>query len=260
MASSDLPALDKRYGRRIREAREQRGVTQAKLVAEMKALGVDYMNTSTLSRIEVGTRPVRLTEAQVIGRILGASVEEMIAEDNARQLHLRMLDVRRALLQAQDVLRGAEADWAAAVVRGREVLREAERPRLDGDEEIRAFISNLARDIEQLIERGPDDVPARGGSGATAAERFDGFVQTLAPDEIEDLLNYVADDVAPKYREVRAAIHGGDIGDVIQHIELEPIDAAGVPLGTGREKSIRGRNIRKGMESVPAKGLASDEP
>lgn len=50
------------------------------MVDRIKASGIGYMNTSTLSRIETGTRPVRLTEAQVIGRILQVGIESMTSE------------------------------------------------------------------------------------------------------------------------------------------------------------------------------------
>lgn len=80
MAKDDTSPLDEQYGRRLRAIREDRGFTLAQMVELIKESGIGYMNTSTLSRIETGVRPVRLTEAQVIGKILRVSVESMTSE------------------------------------------------------------------------------------------------------------------------------------------------------------------------------------
>jgi len=81
-------------------------VTQAELVAQMQERGIRYMNTSTLSRIEAGTRPVRLTEAQVIGRIFQVSVDSMTSdfeeialyESRARSARLRYMTFRDSVV------------------------------------------------------------------------------------------------------------------------------------------------------------------
>lgn len=83
MAKDDTSPLDEQYGRRLRAIREDRGLTLAQMVELIKEKGIGYMNTSTLSRIETGVRPVRLTEAQVIGGILKVSVESMTSEFEA---------------------------------------------------------------------------------------------------------------------------------------------------------------------------------
>ncbi len=83
MASDGTTLLDVRYGERLRGLRDARDMTQAELVSAMKGRGIAYMNPSTLSRIEAGTRPVRLSEAQVIGRIFNVSVEGMTSDFEA---------------------------------------------------------------------------------------------------------------------------------------------------------------------------------
>ncbi|GAA4191930.1 hypothetical protein GCM10022219_11490 [Microbacterium oryzae] len=80
MAPEEKSPFDVRFGGRIRSVREERGKTQAEVVADMRRRGIEYMNTSTLSRIEAGSRPVRLEEARVLARILAVSLDGMIAE------------------------------------------------------------------------------------------------------------------------------------------------------------------------------------
>ena len=67
--SDDAGELDREYGRRLKGLREAQGLTQADVVRRMKAGGLTYMNASTLSRIESGQRPLRLSEADVLSAI-----------------------------------------------------------------------------------------------------------------------------------------------------------------------------------------------
>lgn len=72
---------DSRYGRRLRVLREERGWTQAFVVARLQELGASHMNASTLSRVESGTRPVRLAEAKVFSTLFGATLDDLTSED-----------------------------------------------------------------------------------------------------------------------------------------------------------------------------------
>jgi transcriptional regulator with XRE-family HTH domain len=67
--TEDAGELDREYGKRMKKLREERGLTQADVVRRMKDGGVSYMNASTLSRIESGLRPLRLSEADVLSGI-----------------------------------------------------------------------------------------------------------------------------------------------------------------------------------------------
>lgn len=82
MSPEERTPHDIAYGKRLRQLREKRGLTQAELVKRMVAHGIPYMNTSTLSRIEAGTRPVRLSEANVIVSIFGVDARYMTLNDD----------------------------------------------------------------------------------------------------------------------------------------------------------------------------------
>jgi transcriptional regulator with XRE-family HTH domain len=76
-AVSLVNLADEAFGHRVRLLREQEGITLAALCERMKAVGVEYMNPSTLSRIETGKRPARLAEAFALARLFGVSLELM---------------------------------------------------------------------------------------------------------------------------------------------------------------------------------------
>lgn len=72
---SDLEAV---FGKRLREMREARDLTQAEVVKWLSSNGLPYMNTSTLSRIELGARPVRLGEATIFARFYDIPMEALV--------------------------------------------------------------------------------------------------------------------------------------------------------------------------------------
>lgn len=102
--SAAAALADKAFGERLRALRNADGLTLDAVCQRMRTLGVEYMNPSTLSRIETGARPVRLAEALVISRIFEVSLEAMnpthddlrTAQTLARQARDSYLGMRRA--------------------------------------------------------------------------------------------------------------------------------------------------------------------
>lgn len=149
MSPETTSPLDVRYGARLRAIREERSITQAQLVESLKRWGIDYMNTSTLSRIESGVRPVRLVEAQAVSRILQVSAESMIAdsevlafyESRARNARQRFVGFREA---AVDVTQAQ-----LQLVTYLPALREL----LDGDldADLRVAVEDTLRNIEGYV-------------------------------------------------------------------------------------------------------------
>lgn len=66
-------------GEHIREARLKRRITQEDLAAKLQIEGI-IMERDSVSRIEIGTRFVADYELVVLSRILGVSLEWLIAE------------------------------------------------------------------------------------------------------------------------------------------------------------------------------------
>lgn len=110
-------SLESLFGRRLRELREARDLTQAQVVEWLASHGVPHMNTSTLSRIELGTRPVRLGEATVFARYFDIPLEALVAtSDNLQAIDLvfrRHSDARADFVQFRravvDVVRAQQS-------------------------------------------------------------------------------------------------------------------------------------------------------
>lgn len=72
---------DKVVGKRIQTLRERRGLLQGELSGQIRAAGVNW-SQGTLSKVEMGTRPVRLAEAPIVAATLGVEVTELLPEFN----------------------------------------------------------------------------------------------------------------------------------------------------------------------------------
>lgn len=66
-------------GKRIKEARERRGLTQDQLAAKMQIEGVP-LNQKAVSRAETGQRVIADYELVAFARVLGVSVESLLEE------------------------------------------------------------------------------------------------------------------------------------------------------------------------------------
>ncbi|GLJ79743.1 helix-turn-helix domain-containing protein [Microbacterium imperiale] len=150
MTTDRTELLDIRYGERLRALREQKGMTQAELVDRLKAAGVGYMNASTLSRIEAGTRPVRLVEAQFIGHIFAVSLESMMSELEALSFYeLSARRGREAFVRFRksvaDVVQW-KLDLSAHLPHLRSLLDETDEPA------VRTVIEETIQNVESFIE------------------------------------------------------------------------------------------------------------
>ena len=75
-------SLAELFAARVREFREQAGMTQRQVAERMSDLGYRIHQT-TMAKIEAGTRPVVVGEAVALARIFGVSVGDL-ADANAR--------------------------------------------------------------------------------------------------------------------------------------------------------------------------------
>lgn len=71
------PQDEENFARRMAELRVQQGMSQSELARQMVDSGFETYSQMTVSRTEKGDRPIRLSEARVLAKILGSSVEQM---------------------------------------------------------------------------------------------------------------------------------------------------------------------------------------
>lgn len=124
---------DKFIGQRLKDLREERGWSQAEVVSRMRQRGIAYINTSTLSRIESGTRPVRLTEAKGFSYVFGVSMHYLIAAaDTLMRVTTRFRIGREAQAQFKTMLAKAVGEQG----RLQSMRASVERLAADGDSEL----------------------------------------------------------------------------------------------------------------------------
>lgn len=69
--------IDQNVARNVKRLREQSGLIQSELVTKLREHGLKDWHPTTLSRTESGDRPVRLSEAHVLARVLGTTIEDL---------------------------------------------------------------------------------------------------------------------------------------------------------------------------------------
>jgi len=108
-------------GAAVRRLRTERGWSQAQLGAKLKPYGFDLTQT-TVAKLELGQRPIRLNEAAALADIFGMSTEQLVSGADA--------------VPRVDILK------AFADPRHQELIRETMQ--------LRAEIDEVAREIEAL--------------------------------------------------------------------------------------------------------------
>ena len=68
-------------GKKIKEIRQQRGLTQSDLAAQLQVNGI-IIERDSISRIEIGTRFVADYELMIIAQILNVPVDSLLDADN----------------------------------------------------------------------------------------------------------------------------------------------------------------------------------
>lgn len=91
-------------GQAIQRRRVERGLSQEDVAALLNSEGIEISQV-TLSKLEAGTRPVRLTEAGVIARVLGSDVSDFLHPGDAIASATRRLTAE--LAQAEQAAKAA---------------------------------------------------------------------------------------------------------------------------------------------------------
>jgi transcriptional regulator with XRE-family HTH domain len=122
---SESIAADRRFGQRLRELREERGMSQQMLVTLLGELGITSWHQTTVGKVEVGTRPVRLAEALAVAAVFDMTIDELLEDpdsERARSRRARQLLARRSELAViESLLRDREGQlnaWLEAIETG----------------------------------------------------------------------------------------------------------------------------------------------
>ncbi|MFV2143205.1 helix-turn-helix domain-containing protein [Isoptericola sp. G70] len=98
---------DERVGRNVRQIREERGLTQKELAERLRSAGWK-MDTTALTRIENGSRSLRVAQLDMMATALEASVYDLLEDERHRMqdmqmdAHRNLMAARRSLVTALD--------------------------------------------------------------------------------------------------------------------------------------------------------------
>jgi transcriptional regulator with XRE-family HTH domain len=70
--------VDKRFGHELQRVRSERGWTQPQMAEKLSATGIAAIHSTTLAKIEAGTRSVRINEAVAIADLLDVSLDALL--------------------------------------------------------------------------------------------------------------------------------------------------------------------------------------
>ena len=82
MASSKW--VDKQFGQGLKKVREERHWTQPQMADMLSDKGIAPMHSTTLAKIEAGTRSVRINEAVAIADLFGLSLDGLLGQAATR--------------------------------------------------------------------------------------------------------------------------------------------------------------------------------
>lgn len=100
MQNEERSTLDKEVGKRFRALRTEKDLTQAAVAARLEESGLS-LDPTAITRIERGSRTLRLGEAVAIAAALDTSLERVLL-DVAPEEHARTA-VRQAVVKVRDV-------------------------------------------------------------------------------------------------------------------------------------------------------------
>ncbi|MBT1630423.1 helix-turn-helix domain-containing protein [Curtobacterium flaccumfaciens] len=146
MQRNDEQTIEQRFGHTVFEYRKVIGLSQKALADHLNKLGLQ-LDASSISRIEAGTRALRLSEAATIARTMGFDLADIERPyDPVERFQLRQQAVDRALMTAQESIR----DLAEALVQVSWLIFES-GDRVDIFEGVEAFAGERPTDAPSYI-------------------------------------------------------------------------------------------------------------
>lgn len=139
---------DERVGKMVVELREARGLNQGQLSEQLRASGLNW-SQGTLSKVEAGMRPVRLTEAPTLALALRTSVGALVGENRSKLSGLMPAPLQHEVLDQQEWISDALEQ-----ARGIRALANDAIPRLERSRD------TTSRVLDHLVGKSEDEYVA----------------------------------------------------------------------------------------------------
>ena len=149
-----LTPEERHFAAAVRSTREARGWSQAELLSRLRRLGIESLNQTALSRIENGTRPVRMIEAQALSRIFDKPVASMLNSDSREAQLSKIADSHAEARKAYVALKAAAEGFARATRRMEkdlEILQGVFGRMDDLEPAVLQSYAQLVKNIEQFV-------------------------------------------------------------------------------------------------------------
>jgi len=249
----DFRGLDARFADGFREARIAAGLSQEKVADEMRALGFD-MSQPVVGKLERGDRKVSIGEAEALASIVGVRLYQLEAgpsnvklEHAVRHFDTLVQGVREAIdrFRSGQVALAMLADeiglenLAALDVETIAWNLDMSPADIVRSVELGHIEENVGRRAREDIEAGEDRYPGSYEAGFLSgflARNGDTIDRTASALGLDDALRSFSGG-------------GGDIGETIAHIELEPLDLVPAPKEEPRP-ALRGEQSGKATDAA----------
>lgn len=143
------PLNAQRFAAGIRHARDGLGMSQRELAMRMETRGFAYY-PQTVTKLERGERAVPIAEALALADELHTDVYALIRPPEVTRQAYTILRTMREVITDRDAADGAEAAYADACERLRQLVKEAEQ---DAPEALRDEIAAGKRALEYKGKR-----------------------------------------------------------------------------------------------------------
>ncbi|MFI2702871.1 helix-turn-helix transcriptional regulator [Cellulosimicrobium composti] len=123
---TDKNAEDAAFAESVKRLRERKGWSQGELARRLQDVGWENFHQTTVSRIEKGERPVRLSEARALANALDSSVGDMVQSGELGELRRDLAKLIRDARKSDSRVRESARQFLEEQAAITELLRLAE--------------------------------------------------------------------------------------------------------------------------------------
>lgn len=158
--------------RNVKGMRERLGLTQGDLAKRMNALGWANFHPTTVSRIEKGDRPVRVSEAHALAEALETDMGHMFDSDDLQMSVALAYRALRRIQESEVAVLTEVASWLGAQIQARKYLESHDESQVaDASPELAAEYRSVIREMEAATAETVESFLTRIGNAPPIAEK-----------------------------------------------------------------------------------------
>lgn len=184
--------MDTYFAQNMTRLREAAGLSQAEMVQKLREKGWKNVHPTTISRIEKGERPVRLSEAARIAQVLGQDLQLMMITPNRAGAEEEVdKAVERVVKRYNQIVEGAYWLLLSRVVLRSKLRKLAEVAEREDDDRLRQKYREsepyLLLRIDKAVRAAREAEARPGGIGTgSVLEQYGVTAHNYAPEFIDE--------------------------------------------------------------------------